>query len=78
MAKELGASLNDYASILEKERRIDQYYKSYVERGGTPDRFNFKNKVNGYFDYNLTPNKELWDNFVGGYNSGTEYMPNLG
>lgn len=77
--------LEEYKDILERDKRIQVYYKSYldrhlkdkpkdwVEKIGKKQRF--KTKKKGPDDKDPIP--ELWDEFVGEYNSGRVYMPGV-
>ena len=54
------------------------YYKSYIERGGKPGEFELKNYVRGNFQHKYgdkSPNEDLWQQFIGGFDSGNQYMP---
>lgn len=76
--------LEEYKDILERDRRIQVYYKSYldkimrekpkdwVEKIGKKRKFKTKKK-----EKSDDPVPELWDEFLGEYNSGRIYMPGV-
>ena len=83
-AGEIG--LEDYADLLEAEKRIEIYYKSYLDRCMRNGPDGVKYKIGERFDYKYNkPGKkkpeddlpDLWDQFIGDYISGRIYIPGL-
>lgn len=82
---QLGIPLDDYANILEKEKRIGTYYKSYLDRYKREKPEDWKEVIKGRSrsrskGQNESPSKynpELWDQYIGKYKSKRVYIPGV-
>jgi len=82
----LGLGLEPYADLLEQEKRIGVYYKSYLDRfmrdkpkdwvEKIPERMRLR-KTQGKESLPPGDNSDLWHSFIGGFTSGRPYVPGV-
>ena len=82
---ELGLGLDEYADELEMEKRVEQYYKSYLDRMMREDPKDWDERMPNLFACWKNGKKKgllaedtsrLWRRFIGDYVSGRIYFPN--